>query len=121
MIQAGECVGGEVSLMPAKEEIERLAYFLWVEEGRPHGVHLKHYYEAERILRERELSMQRINGTGSPPITKPVAPAPAAMKPDGASPTKGPSNTEPMAGASYPEKRPTSPKRRTTTKKRSPE
>ncbi len=40
--------------MPTKEEIEKLAYYLWEQEGRPAGRDVANYYEAERILRERE-------------------------------------------------------------------
>ena len=39
-----------------KEEIEKLAYQLWEKDGRPQGLALKHYYEAERIIRERQLA-----------------------------------------------------------------
>lgn len=40
--------------MPNRQEIERLAYSLWERDGRPQGRDLKHYFEAERTLRERE-------------------------------------------------------------------
>jgi len=37
----------------SQAEIEKLAYELWEQEGRPHGRDLVHYQEAERLLRER--------------------------------------------------------------------
>ena len=45
--------------MPSKEETEKLAYHLWEQEGRPKGRELRHYYEAERILKERQLAEAR--------------------------------------------------------------
>lgn len=37
----------------SQAEIEKLAYELWEQEGRPHGRDVVHYLEAERLLRER--------------------------------------------------------------------
>lgn len=46
--------------MPTQAEIQKLAYELWEKEGRPHGRHMAHYYQAERVLQERAA------GNGSP-------------------------------------------------------
>lgn len=58
--------------MPTKEEIEKLAYRLWEEEGMPEGRAVAHYLEAERLLLEREQAAAR---------TRQAAPAPQLTKP----------------------------------------
>jgi hypothetical protein len=40
--------------MVTREEIEKLAYSLWEQDGCPEGKDVSHYYEAERLLRERD-------------------------------------------------------------------
>ncbi len=63
--------------MPTKQEIERLAYFLWEQEGRPDGRDVFHYAEAERVLKERS-SAQANGGFSTKLLTDPARPAVAA-------------------------------------------
>ncbi len=58
--------------MPTKEEIEKLAYRLWEEEGMPEGRAVAHYFEAERLLLEREQAAARTRQF--PTTTQPAKP-----------------------------------------------
>ena len=40
--------------MVADEEIKKLAFTIWEEEGRPDGKDVEHYLRARKILEERE-------------------------------------------------------------------
>ncbi len=40
--------------MATEQQVKELAYHLWEQEGRPHGMHLEHYYRALTSLRQRE-------------------------------------------------------------------
>ena len=40
--------------MVTEEQIRKLAYSLWEQEGRPEGKHEEHYYRAKQILEEKE-------------------------------------------------------------------
>jgi hypothetical protein len=44
--------------MAIEEEIRKLAYSLWEQEGRPEGQHEEHYFRAKQILEEQEAALQ---------------------------------------------------------------
>lgn len=49
----------ETMARPGREaEIREMAYYLWLDEGCPHGRHLDHWYKAESIWRERQATRQ---------------------------------------------------------------
>lgn len=49
----------ETMAHPDREaEIRQIAYYLWLDEGCPHGRHLDHWYNAESIWRERQATRQ---------------------------------------------------------------
>jgi hypothetical protein len=45
-----------MKLTPNENEVARLAYAIWEQEGRPHGRDQMHWTEAERLLAARPLS-----------------------------------------------------------------
>ena len=55
--------------MPTEQEIERLAYSIWEEEGRPDGKDQEHYFRAKQILEQKE----------QPPIV-PLTTTPSGMR-----------------------------------------
>ncbi len=76
--------GSMTATTPASErelEVREIAYFLWEQEGRPHGRDQAHYFRAEQMLRERRadqptmtprvegrpgLTADHANGTSTP-------------------------------------------------------
>ncbi len=40
--------------MVTEEEIKKLAYEIWEQEGRPEGKDVEHYYHARQILEQQE-------------------------------------------------------------------
>jgi hypothetical protein len=49
----------ETMAHPDREaEIRQIAYYLWLDEGCPHGRHLDHWYKAESIWREQQTVKQ---------------------------------------------------------------
>lgn len=57
--------------MPTREDIEKLAYYLWEKEGKPEGRDQYYYYEAERQLKERE-SLELTEPSRQAPIRPPA-------------------------------------------------
>ena len=56
---------------PPEEEIQRSAYFLWMEEGRPSGRDLDLWLQAKELLRHRMQSPHVHGGRAiSPPMRK---------------------------------------------------
>jgi len=49
------------------EEIRLIAYQLWQDEGCPHGRHLEHWFRAEAIWQERQLSKEPVELTAPKP------------------------------------------------------
>lgn len=64
--------------MATEDEIKRLAYKLWQEEGQPDGKDLEHYFQARRILEEKEANNSLIPVSTPPRLAEisPVAPTP---------------------------------------------
>ena len=57
--------------MTGKQEIEKLAYQLWEQEGKPEGRALHHYFTAERMLHQQQTrlpSSPTPNKGGSGPV-----------------------------------------------------
>ena len=49
----------ETMAHPEREaEIRQIAYYLWLEEGCPHGRHLDHWHKAESMWREQQAAKQ---------------------------------------------------------------
>jgi hypothetical protein len=59
--------------MASHEQIVEIAYFIWQEEGCPHGRDINHYFQAKRLLEERELSPSK-SEKGSSPSEKAAPP-----------------------------------------------
>jgi len=57
------------------DRIREIAYFLWVDEGRPEGEEARHWTRAEALLESEPEQRKRIEGEppGEPPVS-PVAP-----------------------------------------------
>ncbi len=53
---AGQMRKETMKLTPNENEIARLAYAIWEQEGRPHGRDEMHWTEAERLLAARTMS-----------------------------------------------------------------
>jgi hypothetical protein len=69
--------------MITDEEIKKLAFRIWEEEGRPTGKDVEHYLRAKIILEEREAKkilelapVQPPVELAQPPIKDPLPPAP---------------------------------------------
>lgn len=56
------------------EEIKKLAFSIWEEEGRPTGKDVEHYFKAKKILEERETN-RIIELAPVPPVVE-LAPPP---------------------------------------------
>lgn len=41
------------AFQPTDEEIQHVAYLLWIEAGRPHGCDEQHWFAARELLRHR--------------------------------------------------------------------
>jgi len=61
--------------MPTEEEIRKLAYSIWEEEGRPDGKDVEHYMRAKAILehKEKDTAQYAPQLTTAPPV--PTLPA----------------------------------------------
>jgi Protein of unknown function (DUF2934) len=57
------------------DRIREIAYFLWLDEGRPEGEEARHWVAAEALLESEPEQRKRIEGEppGEPPVS-PVAP-----------------------------------------------
>jgi len=66
--------------MVTEEQIRKLAYAIWEQEGRPEGKDLEYYFRAKKILEEREAA--------SSPAKEPVPPASALQPPSAPRPVK---------------------------------
>lgn len=60
-----------MKLTPNENEVARLAYAIWEQEGRPHGRDQQHWQEAEQLLVRRPPS--------SPAAPKPTLKSPPRM------------------------------------------
>jgi hypothetical protein len=72
--------------MPTEQQVKELAYHLWEQEGRPHGMHLEHYYRALTTLRQRERE-QEAKGRAVPSLANIGMPSAQLALP---SPTEAP-------------------------------
>jgi hypothetical protein len=63
------------------EEIRQIAYYLWLDEGRPDGRHVEHWLRAEAIWRARQEAEQRHKSLPTRPKRprKPMAGAPKSV------------------------------------------
>jgi hypothetical protein len=64
--------------MATEEEIKKLAYKIWEDEGKPEGKDIEHYLRAAKILEEQEAANPII--LGAPPRPPEISPAPAPQK-----------------------------------------
>lgn len=64
-----------------EEEIRRIAYKLWEEDGRPEGRDLEHYFRAEAIWKERQMKLAQAPQGALPAATAPAEQAPQAAQP----------------------------------------
>ena len=53
--------------MPSEEQIRKLAYAIWEQEGRPNGKDVEHYFHAKQILEQQEANVIQL---GAPPQPK---------------------------------------------------
>jgi hypothetical protein len=75
-------MNGQTISQPTSEQIAAAAYLIWENEGRPHGRHQVHWFQAEKQLRA-----DRLHDAGALLRPEPAVlakPAPSA-KPPGAS------------------------------------
>ena len=56
--------------MPTEEQIRQLAYALWEQEGRPDGKDVEHFFRAQQILQQQELSVTEL---AAPPQPKEIS------------------------------------------------
>ncbi len=68
--------GGMV--MGTEDEIKKLAYKLWEEEGQPEGRDVEHYFRAKQILKAQE-SRNLPPLVGAPPPVEEIATAPPPL------------------------------------------
>lgn len=64
--------------MATEEEIKRMAYKLWQEEGQPDGKHLEHYFRAIRILEEQGTTNSSLL-ISEPPVAEISSAAPTPL------------------------------------------
>jgi hypothetical protein len=60
--------------MPTEEEIRKLAYSIWEEEGRPDGKDVEHYMRAKAILEHKERDTAQYAPQLATPPPVPVLP-----------------------------------------------
>jgi hypothetical protein len=60
--------------MATEEQIRKLAYELWEQEGHPEGKDVEHYFRAKKILEDEEAATV---------IELPAPPSPAQLAPPG--------------------------------------
>jgi hypothetical protein len=65
---------------PREEEIKRIAYEIWEQEGRPDGKDFEHYMRAEKTWERRAASLRETPPTLSPAVP-PARPADAPASP----------------------------------------
>ena len=51
--------------MVTEEDVKKLAYAIWEQEGRPEGKDVEHYYHARQVLENQDAA--RVTELGAPP------------------------------------------------------
>jgi hypothetical protein len=64
-----------------EEEIRRIAYRLWEEDGCPEGRDVEHYFRAEAIWKERQVQLVQAPQAALPAATAPTKQTPQAAQP----------------------------------------
>jgi hypothetical protein len=64
--------------MATEKQIEKLAYSIWEQEGRPEGKHEEHYFRAKQILEQQEAT--RVVELAPPPPIREIATPPPTIE-----------------------------------------